>query len=405
MVNLHNPKIRKEILKKGKPEPRGTPWWGESNFGAWYTSAEIKAAVKTIRESMHWSVGFPANSQIIKDFEKAFAEYCGAKYAIATNSCGTGLDMAVTCLDLKPGDEIISPAINYKAAHLAILGRGGKVVFCDIEPKTMNLDPQDVERKITPRTRAIMPVHMNGIPASLDELLTIAKRHPHPRHGPAKIISDAARCCGASYKGKKIGSQGWLTVFSFHSQKLMTTLGEGGMITSNDTRIADRLRDLRAFGGENGWGSNYKMTKVQAAVGLVQLSRLDEMNRRRIKAARRRSKLLNGTPEIILPYEPLDRDNLYYVYPLLVRPGWAGNKRNKIIAIMREKYGIACSISNPPTYLRWPYILKNCGNPKLKVSEDVGKRMFCPPIHPLLSMEQELYISASLLETISIING
>jgi dTDP-4-amino-4,6-dideoxygalactose transaminase len=394
---------RKEILSKGKPEPKDVPWWGEPNLGAWYTEAEVEAAVRAIRESNDWAVGFGPNPKVIEEFENAFAEYCGAKYAIAINSGGTGLNMAMMCLDLEPGDEVICPAVNYKAAHLAIMREGGKVVFCDINPKTLNLDPEDVEKRITSRTRAIFPVHMNGLAAPIDELLDIAERHPHPKYGPLKVIGDAARSCGATYKGSKVGSKAWMTAFSFYSSKLMTTLGEGGMITTNDPIVANRLRDIRQYGGEEGWGSNYKMTKVQAAVGLVQLGRLDEMNRRRREAAHRRSKLLSGTPELILPYEPPDCEHLYYVYSILVQPDWAGDKRDKIISIMSEKFGIVCSISNPPTYLRWPYIAKNCEFTRLEVSEDIGRRLLCPPLHPLLTEEQELYICASLLEAIDIV--
>ena len=397
------PQTRRDILSRGKPEPRDVTWWGEPNLGAWYTEAEVDAAVRAIRESNDWAVGFGPNPKIIEEFENAFAEYCGAEYAVATNGGGTAIDMAMMCLNLEPGDEVICPAINYKSAHLAIIGQGGKVVFCDIDPQTLNLDPEDVEKRITPRTRAIFPINMNGLPAPMDELLDIAGRHPHPVHGALKVISDAARSCGATYKGSKVGSKGWINVFSFQTQKLMTTLGEGGMITTDDSAVANRVRDIRQFGGEGDWGSNYKMTKVQAAVGLVQLSRLDEMNRRRREAAHRRSRLLSGTPEIILPYEPPDCEHLYYVYSILVQPDWAGEKRDRIISMMREKFGIACSVTNPPTYLRWPYIAEHCGVPRLKVSEDVGSRLFCPPLHPLLNEEQELYICAGLLETIDLV--
>jgi perosamine synthetase len=393
-------KTRKKILAKGKPNPKNVPWFGEPNLGGWYTEEEIAAVVKTMRASMDWTVGFWMNSKEITDFENAFANYCGAKYAISTNSAGTGIDMAMICLDLQPGDEVITPAINYKAAHMSILRHGGKVVFCDIDPKTLNLDPDDVERKITPKTRAIFPVHMNGLPAPFDELLDIAKNHPHPKYGPLKVIGDAARCSGGIYKGKRVGSKGWLTIFSLHSQKLMTTLGEGGMITTNDKKLSERLRDLRQYGGEDNWGSNYKMTKVQAAVGLVQLKRLDEMNNKRREAAHRRTEYLSGVPELTLPYEPADSKHLYYVYSLLVPPEWAGKKRDKVLSIMKDEFGIVCSVTNPPTYVRWPYIAKNCGTPKLKVSEDIGKRLFCAPLNPLLTEEQELYISASILEAI-----
>jgi len=396
-------KTGKGILARGKPEPKNIMWWGEPNMGSWYTEAEVDAAIRSIRESNDWAIGFGPNASVIQEFENAFAKYCGTQYAVATNACGTALDMAMTCLGLEPGEEVICPAINYKAAHLAIMHQGGKVVFCDIDPRTFNLDPNDAERRITPRTRAIFPVHMNGLPAPMDDLLDIAERYPHPKHGSLKVIGDAARSCGASYRGTKVGAKGWMTVFSFHTQKHMTTLGEGGMITTDDPAVAKRLRDLRQFGGEDGWGSNYKMTKVQAAVGLVQLSRLDEMNRRRREAAYRRTKLLSGAPELELPYEPPDCEHIYYVYGILVPPGWAGSKRDKIIASMRDRFGITCSITNPPTYQRWPYIARNCEVPKLPISEQTGQRLLCPPLHPLLTDEQERYICAALLETTDLV--
>src|SRR5512137_458959 len=137
---------RRTILSRGKPEPKEVPWWGEVNFGAWYTEAEIEAAVRAIRESMHWSVGFGGpNPKTVAEFEEAFAAYCGAKYAVAITNCGVGLDMAMIGLHLRPGDEVICPAINYKASQMVILDRGGTVVFCDIDPKTLNCDPADVE--------------------------------------------------------------------------------------------------------------------------------------------------------------------------------------------------------------------------------------------------------------------
>jgi dTDP-4-amino-4,6-dideoxygalactose transaminase len=244
---------------------------------------------------------------------------------------------------------------------------------------------------------------MNGLSAPMDELLEIAERHAHPRYGPIKVIGDAARAAGAIYKGTRVGAKGWMNIFSFQTQKLMTTLGEGGMITTDDPIAADRLRSIRQFGGEDEWGSNFKMNKVQAAVGLVQLSRLDEMNGRRRDAARRRTEILGTIPGFKLPFEPPDYKHCHYVYSILVKPDWAGEKRDRIISEMADKFGIVCSISNPPTYLRWPYIAQTCGNPGLEISEDVGRRLLCPPLHPLLTEEQELYICASFLETIDIV--
>jgi dTDP-4-amino-4,6-dideoxygalactose transaminase len=400
MSDLLNKLVRAEILSKGKPEPSNVPWWGEPNLGGWYTEAEIEAAANAMRNSMHWSVGFGPNAKELREFEEAFAEYCRAKHAIAITSCGVGLDMAMMCLDLEPGDEVICPAINYKASQLAVLGQGGKVVFCDIDPNTLNLDPQDVERRITPRTRAICPVDQTGLPAPVNDLLDIAERHPHAKHGPLKVIVDAARSCGAEYNGRKVGELGWLTAFSFHTQKLMTTLGEGGMITTNDSALASRIRDICNFGGETGWGTNYRMNKIQAAVGMVQLRRLDEMNRRRRASAHRRTEILKDVAELVLPYEPPGYKHLYYVYPILVPPRWAGDKRDKIISVLENNFGITCSITNKPTYRRWPYIAGQCGVPDLPTSDDVGRRLFCPILHPLLSGDQEEFICASLIETI-----
>ena len=146
---------------------------------------------------MHWSEGFgKGNSKCISEFEEAFAEYCGAKYAIALTNGGAALELALRCLDLEPGDEVIVPAFNYKASQMAILDRGGKVVFCDIDSQTLNIDLADVESRITDRTRAICPVNQTGLAAPIDELLAIAERNPHSVHGALKIIGDAARSCG-----------------------------------------------------------------------------------------------------------------------------------------------------------------------------------------------------------------
>ncbi len=265
-------------------------WQAEPMLGGWYTEEEIEAAVKAIRACMDPDVGFGFFCDEILELEQKFAEYIGARYALSVTSAGTGLDAAVRALDLEPQDEVIVPAMNFRAAPYAVLGAGAKLVLCDSD-ESLNADPADVEAKITPRTRAILVTHMNGLSAPMDEYLEIAQRHPHPKHGPLRVIGDAARALGGAYQGAKIGKQAWMTVFSLHTMKMMTTLGEGGMITTDDPDLMLRLRAIRQWGiavsddlevargkkgtGDMGWGSNYKMTKIQAAVGLVQLRRLD----------------------------------------------------------------------------------------------------------------------------------
>jgi len=392
---------RKELLSRGKP---AVPWQGEPLLGAWYTEAEINAAILAIRSSMDPSVGFGFLVKEITDFEEAFARYCATQFAISVSTASVGLDMAMMCLDLEPGDEVICPTVNFKASHLAVLGHGGKLVFCEIDPRTFNLDPADVERRITPRTRAILPVHMNGLSAPIDDLLDIAARHPHPKHGPLKVIGDAARACGGGYKGTKIGKKGWCTVFSFHTMKLMTTLGEGGMITTDDPALAERLRALRQWGAA-GWGTSYKMTKVQAAVGLVQLRRLDDMIARRVELARQRTKLLEGVPELTLPYEPPDCGHTFYLYTLLVPPEWAGEKRNRLTALLDQDYGIGTCIANPPTYLGHPWIREQTAGQILPLSEELGARLFCVSLHPLMTPEQNEYIAAAVIEAVERLKG
>ncbi len=155
-------------------------------LGGWYTDKEIDAAVRAIRESMDPGVGFGFIVDQITEFERAFARYVGTAHAVSICTASVGLDMAIRCLDLNPGDEVICPAINFQAAPLAVLGHGERLVFCKINPQTLQLDPVDAEKKLTPRTRAILTTHMNGLSAPMDELLEIAHRHRHATAAPCK---------------------------------------------------------------------------------------------------------------------------------------------------------------------------------------------------------------------------
>jgi len=391
---------RKDILKRGKPDPQ-VVWPGEPLLGGVYGEEEIETVVRTIRSSMDWTVGFGFICKEITDFEAAFAKYCGTADCISINGAGTGLDMAMMALDLEPGDEVIVPAINFKAAAMSVVGQRGKVVWCEVDERTFQADPKDVERRITKRTRAIYPVHMNGLSAPMDELQDVANRHPHPKYGPLKVIGDAARACGGGYKGTKIGKRGWMTVFSFHTQKNMTTLGEGGALTTDDLELAKRLRALRQFGGGNTWGTNYTMTKVQAAVGLVQLGRLAGFIESRRRIAHARHKMLEGVPEIILPYEPPDCEHSFYLYTCLVPKDWAGAKRDRLSAIMKDEYGVSLCIANPPQYAQTPFLGKMTPGQDLPLSNELGARLYCPPMHPAMTREQNEYLCAALIEAVN----
>jgi dTDP-4-amino-4,6-dideoxygalactose transaminase len=309
------------------------------------------------------------------------------------------------CLDLQPGDEVIVPAINFRAAAMAVIGQRGQVILGEVDPHTLNLDPNHVEALLSPRTRAIFPVHMNGLAAPLDDYEAIAQRHPHPRFGPPKVIADAARACGAGYKGHKVGHSGWMTVFSFHTQKLMSTLGEGGAVTTNDPAVAKRLRAIRQFGGADAWGTNYKLTKVQAAVGLVQLRRLETMLAQRRAVAERRTALLRDLPGFTLPCEPAECVHTYYLYTLLAPPDWAGAPRDRLLQVLRERYEVNTVVANPPQQSVFPFLAAHTQGQAVPRSEELGRRLFCLPMHPTMTPADNEYLCAALWEAVAEVSG
>ncbi|MBK6876969.1 MAG: DegT/DnrJ/EryC1/StrS family aminotransferase [Ignavibacteria bacterium] len=254
------------------------------------TNAEADEASRVVLS------GWVAQGPKVKEFEEKFAEYTGARYAVAISNCTAALHLCMIVSGIGDGDEVICPSMSYIATANSIRYTGATPVFAEVDPVNFNLDPEDAESKITSRTKAIMIAHQIGMPADIDAFKEICARHN------IKLIEDAACASGSSYKGKKIGSHSELVCFSFHPRKVITT-GEGGMITTSNEKLRDRLKLLRqhamasssidrhntssAFSEDHvELGYNYRMTDIQAAVGIVQLSRLDEivMERRNIAA-------------------------------------------------------------------------------------------------------------------------
>jgi dTDP-4-amino-4,6-dideoxygalactose transaminase len=249
------------------------------------------------------------------EFEKLFAEYVGAKHAIAVSSCTTALHLAFIGAGIGPGDEVLCPSLSFIATANSIRYVGAEPVFIDIDPVTFNLDPNKLEAAITPRTKAILAVHQIGLPAAMDEISEIAKRRN------LLVIEDAACAIGSVYKGKRIGApHAWMACFSFHPRKILTT-GEGGMITTNDDSLAERLRPLRQHAmtvsdvarhnaksvvleSYDEVGYNFRMTDMQAAIGLVQLGRVEGFIERRRTFAARYTDELAKLGWLIPPCEP-----------------------------------------------------------------------------------------------------
>lgn len=386
-----------DALRCPIPNP---PWRAEPLLGSTYGEEEVEAAVAAIRDSMDISKGFGFSAPPIPDFEEAFANYCGTRYAVAINSAGPGLDMAMRYLKLQPGDEVIVPSVNYQAAPLAVLGAGGQVVWGEIDAKTFQLDPADVEKKMSSRTRAIFPVHLNGLSAPVDDLIEVGRRHPHPVHGPVPVIGDAARACGGGYHNTKIGKKGLMTVFSFHTMKNMTTLGEGGMITTDDDEVEKFCRSVRMYGsGVEEWGTSNVMTKVQAAVGLVQLRKLEGFIQARRRIAFARTRMLEGLEEITTPFEPANTEHSFYLYTCLVPEAWAGEKRDALMHLMEQR-GIGCVVANNPAYMSRRILAEHTKGQRTPRSEAIAARLFCVSLHPAMSDDENRYIAAALIDAV-----
>ena len=265
----------------------------------------------------------------------------------------------------------------------------------EVRESDMMLDPADVERKITSRTRAIFPVHIHGLCAPMDDYQAVARKYARRTGGPIRVIGDAARAVGGDYNGTKVGKKGWASVFSFQTMKNMSTLGEGGMIVTDDAELDRYAHSVRMYGREAAaWGTSNVMTKVQGAVGRVQLRKLDGFIAGRRKIAAERTALLEGTPRIALPPRP--QEHSFYLYPVLLDASLAGAGRDRLVSRMKSRYGIACMIANPPVYEVHPYVDKVCGR-GTPVSEALSRRIVCLPIHPQMSGNDNRYITAAFL--------
>jgi perosamine synthetase len=297
----------------------------EVPFARPYLTGKESAAVAEVIAS-----GWISQGPKVREFEAEFAERVGAPDAVATTSCTTALSLALFALGIGPGDEVIVPSLSFVATANAVWQCGARPVLADIDPRTYNLDPAAAERAITARTRVIMPVHQVGLPADMDAFFELANNY-----GLA-IVEDAACAIGAYYNGKAIGSLGPLACFSLHPRKVITT-GEGGMIAVHDANLAERLRRLRAHGMDLSdvarhnareivfesypeRGFNFRMTDMQAALGLCQLEALDDILAKRRRLADRYTAALTGIPGLDVPYDPPYAERTWQSYCVRVMP-------------------------------------------------------------------------------------
>lgn len=331
---------------------------------------EEKAAVLETIDS-----GQLAQGKRVQAFEEAFAAFCGVRHAIATSSGTTALQTAIMAHGIGPGDEVITTPFTFIASANAILFAGARPVFADIDDRTYNIDPSCIEAAISPRTRAILPVHIFGNPCDMGSIMDIAERHG------LVVIEDACQAHGAAVNGRKVGSFG-TGCFSFYPTKNITT-AEGGIITTDDDKVADRARLIRSHGQRERYyheivGYNFRMTEIQAAIGLVQLRKLEQFTARRRANAEYLNQRLRG---VITPVETPGSVHVYHQYTIRAPRG-----RDELAAHL-HKCGIGTMVYYPvPVHKQIAY--QNLGyRDHLPVAEQVSREVLSLPVHPALTQE------------------
>jgi perosamine synthetase len=337
----------------------------------------------------------------VRAFEESFAERHQVKHAIAVTSATTALHLALIALDIKAGDEVIVPAFTWVSTANVVLYQGAEVVFCDINPNTFNLDPKKLKEKITPKTKAIMVVHLFGLCAPMDEIKTIA--------GDIPLIEDGACAAGSTYKGVPAGGLGLMGCFSFHPRKSITT-GEGGMITTNDDVLGEKLQILRNHGASiseeqrhhgakpyilpdfNVLGYNYRMTDLQGAIGVVQLKKLDQFIDERARWADYYKRELAPIPWLSLPNFSDDYKHGWQSFVLLINEDKAPYSRNEIMERLQEA-GISTRPGTHAVHMLGFYSVKYAIQPEDYLgAQTANDKSISIPLHNRMVKEDFEYI-------------
>ena len=329
-------------------------------------------------------------------FEGEFAAYCGCAHGVAVSSGTTALHLALATLRIGPGDEVLVSTLTNMATFFAVHYVGATAVPIDVEADTLNLDPALLERHVTPRTRAILVVHLFGHPVDMDPVLEVARRHN------LYVVEDCAEAHGAEYKGRRVGGLGDAGCFSFYANKIITT-GEGGMVTFHDAGLADRARNLKglAFGADNKFmhtdiGFNFRMTNLQAAIGHAQFGKIDRIIERKREIAAYYNQRFAAVAGLQLPVEAAYARNVYWMYHVVLRGARAGQRAQVMQRLAAA--GIETRETFIPYNLQETYIARGWTRPELcPVANDVAYAGFYLPSGVELSAEELDYVATTFL--------
>jgi dTDP-4-amino-4,6-dideoxygalactose transaminase len=341
---------------------------------------EIDAAILDVVRSTQFILG-----PKVAGFEKDFADYCQVKYAFGVNSGTSALHLAVIAAGIGPGDEVITVGYTFVATAAAICYAGGTAVLVDIDPATCNIDVSKIEAAITPRTRAIMPVHLYGQCADMDPILEIARRHN------LIVIEDAAQAHGAEYKGRRAGSMGDLACFSFYPGKNLGAYGEGGAVVTNDRRYVTMIKELRDQGQSEKYlhtmvGYNYRMEAIQGAVLGVKLKHLDEWNAARRRHAEVYERELAGSGPRLLKQLP-ESSSVHHIFPLFTP------RRDELREHLANE-GISTGLHYPiPVHLQLGYRHLGYSEGDLPETEKACREVLSLPLYPELATDEVLRIA------------
>lgn len=355
------------------------------------TEEEIKAVNEVLR-----SPNLALGPKVI-EFEQVFARYIGRGRAVTVNSGTSGLFLCMSALQIGSGDEVITTPFTFISSATSIMMTGAKPVFVDIDPVSLNIDPARIESAITDKTKAILAVEIFGNPVGLDEICRIATKHD------LHVIEDSCEALGSTLNGKKAGTFGAMSVFGFYPNKQITT-GEGGMIVTDDDSLADMCVSLRnqGRGKSSGWlaherlGYNFRLSDINCAIGIVQLSRIDEIKAKRSQVAEWYREMLANDDRLIVPSEPQDCDLSWFVFVVRLADDNTLERRNRIIEQLARRH-IQAGNYFPPVHLQ-PFIAEQLGHTlgDFPIAESVSERTIALPFHNNLSRDQVAVVCETL---------